>query len=337
MILFTRSLLQKNLRCLHRGFTESNARFEKHAFCFSLLALVMLAGAMFISCDFDSGNAIEINAKQPSISVQPVGSFWNVFPEENNTFNLSVTANITDAGNLTYQWFSNTSNSATGGVAIGTGNPLSLNKNNYKTNGSKYFYVIIKNTNNNANGDKTATTTSTVAEVTVAGNPDTAYTTSAMPENLKGTWIYEGDYPETYIIDETTFDSGYYKGTIAGHRSNNNGDGYITIEYTEANNPASIGQFYVIHYKGLTTSKISLSGAYLGADPDFDWTEGTSGKATQAEAEAVMTVSAGYFGMYSECNLYVPDEEIFANTAETKYIDSDGSFILNDDEELYSL
>ena len=50
-----------------------------------------------------------------------------------------------------------------------------------------------------------------------------------------------------------------------------------------------------------------------------------------------MTVSAGYFGMYSECNLYVPDEEIFANTAETKYIDSDGSFILNDDEELYSL
>lgn len=131
-------------------------------------------------------------------------------------------------------------------------------------------------------------------------DPEKAYKTSAMPEGLKGTWVLESEWgTETYIIDAATFDSGYYKGTIAGHRGNGSGDGYITIEYTEAFNPASIGRFYVIHYKGLTDTTVSLSGAYLGADPDFDLAEGTSGKATQAEAEAVMTVSAGYFGMYS--------------------------------------
>ena len=283
--------------------TEVRTLFVKRAnYSIAVIALAFFVVTMFISCDEPETVTTKVNAVQPTITAQPVGGFWNVFPESKSTFELTVTANVTDSGITTYQWYSNTSNNASGGTAITTGGTnaaLTLNKTGYNTNGIRYFYVVVTNTNVDVNGNKIASITSAVAEVVVVGNPDTAYTTSAMPENLKGTWISESEYPESYVINETTFDSGYYKGTIVGHRSNSDSGGYITIEYTEAFNPASIGQFYVIHYKELSVSEINLSGAYLGADPDFDWTEGTSGKATQAEAEATMTVSAGYFGMYS--------------------------------------
>ena len=265
------------------------------------VALILLLGAMFISCH---GLNDPVDAAQPTIATQPANGFWNVFPEDNDTFELTVAASKTDSGTLSYQWYKNTSSSASGGGAVGTdSDTLTLNKSAYPNNGSVYFYVVVTNTNNDVDGNKTASSASDVAEVALAGYPDTAYTTNAIPEGLKGTWTTETLYgPETYTIDDTTFIAEYmYGGTIVGHRGNAKGDaGYITIKYTDAYNPASIGQFYVIHYKNLTGSAISLSGAYLGLDPDFDYPDGTSGKASKEEAEAVMTVSAAYFGMYSE-------------------------------------
>jgi len=291
-----------------------NHRGKLVSFC--LLALVLVFGAMFISCT-DPGKIIPNtdNAEQPIITAQPAGGFWNVFPEANNTFDLTVTANVTDDGNLTYQWYSNTSKSATGGTAIttnGTSKTLSLSKNNYTANGYRYFYVVVTNTNNETEGVKTASVTSAVAEVAVVGNPDTAYTTSAMPENLKGTWTYDwgGGFIEKYIVNETTFISEYtYTGTIVGHRSNNDGDGYITIKFTENSGFVnSENMFYVIHYKDLSISEVTLAGASFSADPDFEYGVGPGGKTTQAEAEAVMTVSAGYFDWYS-----ILDKEGYTN------------------------
>jgi len=275
---------------------------------FSFCLLPFLLACFFVFGCTEPENIIPNidNAKQPSITVQPAGGFWNVFLEDNAAFDLTVTANVDDDGELTYQWYSNTSDSATGGTAIataGTDKTLSLNKNNYTENGPRYFYVIVTNTNNDVSGTKTASVTSAVAEVIIVGNPDTAYTTSAMPEWLKGTWTYDwgGGYIEKYIIDETTFTSEYtYAGTIAGHRSKSGGDGYITIKFTENSGYVdSEDKFYVIHYKDLSISEVTLAGAWLGADPDFEYGVGPGGKATQAEAEAAMTVSAGYFGMYS--------------------------------------
>ena len=101
---------------------------------FAALALVLVFGAVFISCNEPADDAKPgvTNAKQPNITAQPADGFWNVFPEENSAFNLTVTANVTDGGSLSYQWYSNTSKSANGGAKIagGTGKTLSLNKNN---------------------------------------------------------------------------------------------------------------------------------------------------------------------------------------------------------------
>jgi len=315
-------ILKKNFTQRHGG-TEDGAKFGRRAGCCVALALILVFGAMFISCT-DPEDIIPNadNAEQPIITAQPADVFWNVY-NNTNPIDLTVTANVTDGGTLTYQWYSNTSKSASGGTAIttgGTDETLSLIKSNYTTNGSRYFYVVVTNTNN-LGGNKTATTTSVVAEVAVVGYPDSAYTTSAMPEELKGTWTYDwgGGYIEKYIINETTFTSEYtYAGTIAGHRSNNDGDGYITIKFTENFGYVdSENMFYVIHYKDLSISEITLAGAWLGADPDFEYGVGSGGKATQAEAEAVMTVSAGYFGMYSTLS------KDGAGNSETLYITAD--------------
>ena len=162
--------------------------------CYSkYLFLILAVIVLFFSCQDEPEDTTKtVNALQPSISVQPADVFWNVF--STTTIDLSVTSNVTDGGDLTYQWYSNTNNSASGGTPITTGGTnaaLSLNKSNYTTNGSRYFYVVVTNTNNNADRTKTATVTSAIAEVVVVGNSDTAYTTSAIPANLKGTWSYD--------------------------------------------------------------------------------------------------------------------------------------------------
>jgi len=137
------------------------------------------------------------------------------------------------------------------------------------------------------------------------GDSGEGYTISAIPEILKGTW--KSEYDEIFIISSDSFTSKYgefvtYAGTIAanGHRSNNSGSGYITIKYTENSGFVdSENKFYVIHYKDLSISEVTLAGASLSTDPDFEYGVGPGGKTTQAEAEAVMTVSAGYFEWYS--------------------------------------
>jgi len=100
-----------------------------------------------------------VNAVQPVISAQPQdGAFFK-------TGTLSVTASVTDGGNLSYQWYRNTANNTTNGTAISgaTGSSYALSDM-----GTYYCYVIVTNTitNNGDGGTKTARTTSNVVAVT---------------------------------------------------------------------------------------------------------------------------------------------------------------------------
>ena len=245
-----------------------------------------------------------VNAQIPNIATQPAANTtWNVFAEE--TLNLTVAASVTDGGTLSYQWYATLSpaiitfnNPVTTG---GTSATLSLNRENYTTDGARsYFFVQIKNTNTNVDGIPSATVNSSVATVTVTGNGELAYTTSDLPSNLIGTWIKQ----ETITISAIEFTSqipGWssydYKGTIVAHRSN--GDtGYITIQYTQHYNTNAVGKYYVIHYKDLESTRMNYSAAYLLSDPGFA-NNGGGGKATQDEAEKTYTVTGGYFAEYT--------------------------------------
>ena len=108
-----------------------------------------------------------------------------------------------------------------------------------------------------------------------------------VPEALKASWA-AGD--ESYIITSTTFTAAwagesYYAGKIVNIREDDPTAGYITIKYTlNTYTPDAIGNYYVICYKNLGQSGMSLAGSSEGA-----------GKATQAEAESEYTAANGYF------------------------------------------
>jgi hypothetical protein len=144
--------------------TNDNATVTKTATVTSTIATVTVSG----------GAPPPANAATPSITGQPTGRSWDT--SANATFTLSVTASVSDGGTLSYQWYKAPGNSATGGTAVGsesTSSTLTLNADDFDTNGSYYFYVVVKNTNNNATVTKTATVTSNAATVTVSGNTST--------------------------------------------------------------------------------------------------------------------------------------------------------------------
>lgn len=106
--------------------------------------------------------ALPIPAQTPVITTQP--SDKNALLKE--TVTLSVAAEVNDGGKLSYQWYSNSSNSTTGGTALTGASKASFHPPTI-TVGTTYYYVVITNTNDTATGEKTVSTASTVVAVKV--------------------------------------------------------------------------------------------------------------------------------------------------------------------------
>jgi len=112
------------------------------------------------------------NAQAPRIIAHPKSGAVTI----NDRKTLSVTAEVTDGGTLSYQWFSNDRDNTTGGTQI-SGAVRDTFDPPTNTIGTMYYYVVVTNTNNNANGVATAATVSATAGVTVndlvnAATPD---------------------------------------------------------------------------------------------------------------------------------------------------------------------
>lgn len=118
---------------------------------------------------------------------------------------------------------------------------------------------------------------------------------------IEGTW--KSSYGDYYVIDRTTLtlnDPSYggvqYAGTIVGELASNPSlfsaeYGYIVIKITDGGRQGkTVGNYYVNHWKELTSSSVRLAGAYKDGV--------TADTATLADAEAEFTIDNGYFGMY---------------------------------------
>jgi quinol monooxygenase YgiN len=258
----------------------------------------------------DGIGGVYLNAKKPVINAQPADTFWNVFTAEDGV-KFTVEAEVDDGGALSYQWYSGeTAGDTVNGdeISEATSNEFTLTKTTCTANGAYYFYVIVTNTNDEVSGTKTVSAASDAVTVTVVGYPDTGYSdTHTIPDNLIGEW--ESEYGELYTISASEFSSGMewegewsgYKGTIVNHRGNAAGTaGYITIQYTECTwDDNAEDLYYVIYYKDLTATTVTIAGAgsFVFTDPDFG---ASGGRATKEKAEATYTVSAGYFEMGSD-------------------------------------
>jgi len=103
-----------------------------------------------------------VQAETPNIFVQPNDA---TYAQNAVATALSITANVDDGGDLSYQWYRNTTNSTSGGTAVGTNSSTYIPVTT--SLGMLYYYVVITNTNNSVNGLKTATVTSNVAMITI--------------------------------------------------------------------------------------------------------------------------------------------------------------------------
>jgi uncharacterized repeat protein (TIGR02543 family) len=111
---------------------------------------------------------ITTNAQQPTINIHPQGGA-SYDPFVTSTA-LYVTAVSPDGGTLSYQWYSNTTNSNTNGTLINGATGTTFNPSTTTIVGTMYYYVVVTNTNNSVSGTQTATRNSNAAGITVSGN-----------------------------------------------------------------------------------------------------------------------------------------------------------------------
>jgi large repetitive protein len=107
----------------------------------TLYYYVVVSGACTPAVTSEVSGAVTVN-EAPAITVQPSASTQTLCLSEAAT-ELSVTA--TGEG-LTYQWYSNTTNSNTGGTSLGTGATSSTYTPVTSTAGTLYYYAIVSGT-----------------------------------------------------------------------------------------------------------------------------------------------------------------------------------------------
>ena len=142
---------------------------------FSKWLIPVLAGLIFlVGCGDPGGTDIPgiviTNAQTPEIIVQPQSRPYNPGTSPENILPLEVTAQVTDGGGLTYQWYK--ADSETGlGTEIENANgseytPVIPNT----VEPSTWYYVVVTNTNNAVNGRSTADVTSNRAEISLTND-----------------------------------------------------------------------------------------------------------------------------------------------------------------------
>lgn len=105
-----------------------------------------------------------IDAETPTIIIQPTDVTVGV----GGTVTLSVTATVTK-GNLSYQWYNNTTNLNSGGILINGATGSSFSPPTTKAE-TYYYYCKVTNTDNTATGNKTTTINSNSVVVNVKTN-----------------------------------------------------------------------------------------------------------------------------------------------------------------------
>ena len=108
-------------------------------------------------------NLIKVDARAPVINIQPEGAGYSV---GDTPAALTVSASVSDGGVLSYQWYSNGTDSNSGGTSLGGAQTDSYTPDT-SVPGTVYYYVVITNTNTGATGNTTATETSVAVAIIV--------------------------------------------------------------------------------------------------------------------------------------------------------------------------
>ncbi|MGV2962812.1 hypothetical protein ACNPPT_02930, partial [Paenibacillus sp. AGC30] len=189
-----------------------------------------------------------VSASAPTINTQPVGA---TVDEGASSPTLSVGATVSDGGTLSYQWYSNATNSTTGGMLIN--GATSPTYDAPITNaGTTYYYAIVTNTNNGVNGTKTATATSNVAQVTVKALVHaTVPTINTQPV---GATVDEGASSPTLSVGATVSDGGTLSYQWYSNATNSTTGGMLINGATSPTYDAPITNAGTTYYYAIVTN-----------------------------------------------------------------------------------
>ncbi|GAP71817.1 bacterial Ig-like domain [Candidatus Symbiothrix dinenymphae] len=156
-----------------------------------------------------------VDAEKPAITTQPQDTA--TYDEGEAAAALTVlAAPLADGGTLSYQWYSNGTNSTTGGTVL-TGSTAASYTPSTATVGTAYYYVVVTNTNTGATGAQTTKDTSNVAVVTVTAVPPAGtaptITTTSLTAGTVGTAYSQtltatGSTPITWSVTVGTLPAG---------------------------------------------------------------------------------------------------------------------------------
>ena len=181
---------------------------------FTVLAMVLAALSIsFMACSVSSDNDDSsitangvVNAEIPIIRPGLADATYTV---GDTATALTVTATVTDGGELSYQWYKG--NELISGATSDSYTP------DTKTAGVFIYKVVVTNTNNDVNGEKTATSIQS-AIVTVIDSTKTNAEKPVSITGITGTTKYkQGDTASALTIEATVTDGGnlsyqWYKG-----------------------------------------------------------------------------------------------------------------------------
>ena len=230
------------------------------------------------------GEEVITDAATPQITVQPVGEVVTTSETDPFTKELSITAERSDGGTLSFQWQVNGGDDIWENVKNGTSATITVTVNKGE---SKTYRCVVTNTNNNVNGNKTATATSdavTVAYVegtltSITAKYNGTYEVLGKDFDYRNVTVQEtytsgtGDQTKTTTITVTA-DSSRYK--ISPSDSYENAIGYVpyVVTYIAEETPASLTENITVPVKyELSAENLALE-SYFNGSPVDDTSDG---------------------------------------------------------------
>jgi hypothetical protein len=257
---------------------------------------------------------------------------------------LDATATVTDGGTITYQWYSNTTNSTVGATALGVTTPAYTPST--ATVGTTYYYCVVTNTNNAATRTKTAQTTSAIASIkvnTLVNAVAPVIISTAQVEYNQNVAAAALDATAT-VTDGGTISYAWYSNTT-NSTVGATALGVTTATYTPSTATAGTTYYYcvVTNTNNAATGTKTAQTTSAIANIKVNAAGGGSGSGGGGSSHSSSTVSrySGYYGIRGKKRIFSNAEDIKVEADVTSAFGQSVTTKLTDDadsqKEIFSL
>jgi O-glycosyl hydrolase len=218
----------------------------KNSKLWGILSILLVFGLVFTACSDPTKDdpAQPVDAATPVIAVtaQPGTGTVNI----GESITLSVTAVVSDGGTLTYQWYSNATETNSDGTEILNATSATYSPNSTTAGPPVYYYVVVTNTNNDATGEKTASVTSETIRVAI-NDPGAAVFPEIQSQPQGGSFYQNDPVSLTVIAGGTgTLSYQWYSNSTASNTGGTLLPGATSALYSPSSATVGTSYYYVV-------------------------------------------------------------------------------------------